>query len=274
MAIQMREKPIKPFLRWAGGKAWFHSHLENLLHGVEFDNYYEPFLGGGSIFFSLEADNAVLSDANQELIDTYIAVRDNPDEVILAIEGYENTKEFYYRLRENIPDAPSEKAARFIYLNHTSFNGLYRVNKRGLYNVPYGQRTHVIIDAASIRNASDALQNIQLSAGDFESGIECIRKGTLVFLDPPYTVSHNNNGFIEYNQNIFSIEDQRRLARFIKQVEDRGAYFILTNAAHDAIREIFQKCGRSFTVERQSLIGGKNAKRGLTEELVFTNIDA
>lgn len=273
MAIEIREKPIKPFLRWAGGKSWFHPHLVELLRDRDFENYYEPFLGGGSIFFSLTTDGAVLSDANQELIQTYTAVRDDPEAIILALNGYENTKDFYYQLRENIPDGDAEKAARFIFLNHTSFNGLYRVNRRGLYNVPYGQRTHVVIDPESIRNASAALQNTELQTGDFAAGIEHIGQNTLVFLDPPYTVSHNNNGFIEYNQNIFSIEDQRRLATFIQQIDELGAYFILTNAAHDSIREIFQNCGRSFVVERQSLIGGRNARRGLTEELVFTNID-
>lgn len=274
MAIEIRERPIKPFLRWAGGKSWFHEHLADLVEGIEFDNYYEPFLGGGSVFFSLEATEAVLADANRELIETYTAVRDNPDEVIGALAGYRNTSEFYYELREQIPTTAHERAARFIFLNHTSFNGLYRVNKRGLYNVPYGKRENVVIDVDAIRSASDALQNVQLQAGDFATGIDHIRQNTLVFLDPPYTVSHNHNGFIEYNRNIFSIEDQRRLARFIQQIENRGAYFVLTNAAHDAIREIFRDCGRSFLVERQSLIGGRYARRGLTEELVFTNIDA
>lgn len=274
MAIQLKEERVKPFLRWAGGKSWFIDHLEELLDGQQFANYYEPFLGGGSIFFSLSVTGGVtLSDANKELIDTYIAVRDNVEDVIKYFDDYENTSEFYYNLRAKEPTDPFERAARFIYLNHTSYNGLYRVNRSGKYNVPFGNRKSDTIDPDEIRKASKALSGVTLLSGDFENRSNVIQKGTLVFLDPPYTVSHNDNGFIQYNQSIFSIEDQKRLAQYIQFIVDRGAYFILTNAAHTAIREIFADCGHSMLVERQSLIGGKKAKRGLTEELVFTNIN-
>ena len=275
MAVQLKEERIKPFLRWAGGKSWFINHLEDLLDGQNFTNYYEPFLGGGSIFFSISVTDAVatLSDANKELIDTYVAVRDNVEEVIQYFATYENSSDFYYKLREKEPKDPFERAARFIYLNHTSYNGLYRVNQKGKYNVPFGNRKSDTIDVEEIRKASQALAGTTLLSGDFENRGDVIQEGTLVFLDPPYTVSHNDNGFIQYNQSIFSIEDQERLANYIQFIMDRGAYFILTNAAHNAIREIFADCGHSMLVERQSLIGGKKAKRGLTSELVFTNIE-
>lgn len=275
MAVQLKEERIKPFLRWAGGKSWFIDHLADLLDGHEFTNYYEPFLGGGSIFFSINVTGAVatLSDANKELIDTYIAVRDDVESVIKHFATYENTSDFYYKLRAKEPTDPAEKAARFIYLNHTSYNGLYRVNRQGKYNVPFGNRKSDTIDVEEIRKASRALEGVNLISGDFENRGDVIQEGTLVFLDPPYTVSHNDNGFIQYNQSIFSIEDQERLAQYIQFIMGQGAYFILTNAAHNAIREIFANCGRSMLVERQSLIGGKKAKRGLTSELVFTNIE-
>lgn len=275
MAVQLKEERIKPFLRWAGGKSWFIDHLADLLDGHEFTNYYEPFLGGGSIFFSINVTGAVatLSDANKELIDTYIAIRDDVESVIKHFATYENTSDFYYKLRAKDPTDPAEKAARFIYLNHTSYNGLYRVNRQGKYNVPFGNRKSDTIDVEEIRKASRALEGVNLISGDFENRGDVIQEGTLVFLDPPYTVSHNDNGFIQYNQSIFSIEDQERLAQYIQFIMGQGAYFILTNAAHNAIREIFANCGRSMLVERQSLIGGKKAKRGLTSELVFTNIE-
>lgn len=275
MAVQLKEERIKPFLRWAGGKSWFIDHLADLLDGHEFTNYYEPFLGGGSIFFSINVTGAVatLSDANKELIDTYIAVRDDVESVIKHFATYENTSDFYYKLRAKEPTDPAEKAARFIYLNHTSYNGLYRVNRQGKYNVPFGNRKSDTIDVEEIRKASRALEGVNLISGDFENKGDVIQEGTLVFLDPPYTVSHNDNGFIQYNQSIFSIADQERLAQYIQFIMDQGAYFILTNAAHNAIREIFANCGRYMLVNRQSLIGGKKAKRGLTSELVFTNIE-
>lgn len=275
MAVQLKEDRVKPFLRWAGGKTWFIENLRTLVEAKEFSNYYEPFLGGGSIFFSLSVTGAkaTLSDANKELIDTYIAIRDDVEQVIQYFASYKNTSDFYYELRAKEPTDPFERAARFIYLNHTSYNGLYRVNRKGKYNVPFGNRKSDALDIDEIRRASVALRDVELISGDFENRGELIRKGTLVFLDPPYTVSHNDNGFIQYNQSIFSIEDQKRLAEYIQFIMDCGAYFILTNAAHDSIREIFAKCGKSMMVERQSLIGGKKAKRGLTSELVFTNID-
>lgn len=275
MAIQLREERVRPFLRWAGGKRWFIEHLKELIEGQEFTSYYEPFLGGGSIFFSLSFDNAAvtLSDANTELIDTYIAIRDGVDEVISYFSKYENTSAFYYSLREQEPTDLYERAARFIFLNHTSFNGLYRVNSKGKYNVPFGHRKNVVIDTDTLHKASAALSGAKLLKGDFERKDNSVQEGSLVFLDPPYTVSHNNNGFIAYNQNIFSIEDQYRLAEYIQYIIDQKAFFILTNAAHESIKEIFKDCGRCFEVSRQSLIGGKAAKRGLTEELVFTNIE-
>lgn len=276
MRAKLRTNGVHPFLRWAGGKSWLINTVHQLIQDVPFTNYYEPFLGGGAIFFSLPVKNgtALLSDANKELIDTYIAVRDNPDAVIQHIRKYVYSEEFYYDLRAQEPKELFERAARFIYLNHTSYNGLYRVNKQGKYNVPYGHKKNVKIDLDGIRAASNALQGCVLTSGDFENRVDAVSKDTLVFLDPPYTVSHNNNGFISYNQHIFSIEDQRRLAEYIKYIDSVGAYFILTNAAHDAIREIFGECGRVIEVERQSLIGGKNARRGLAQELVFTNITA
>lgn len=275
MAIRINENAAKPFLRWAGGKAWFSNQLDTLITGRDFTDYHEPFLGGGSVFFSLsvEGGQAYLSDANAELINTYIAVRDNPERVIEYIRRYRNTEKFYYSLRSRTPRDFYEKAAKFIYLNHTCFNGLYRVNKEGKFNVPYGRRRSVGLDYDVIRNASIALQNTILTTQDFDQTIEFITPGSLVFLDPPYTVSHNNNGFVEYNKNIFSLQDQERLAQFIQNINDKGAFYILTNAAHDTIREIFRDCGHSYEVERQSLIGGKNARRGLTSELVFTNIE-
>lgn len=277
MAIQPKEIRIKPFLRWAGGKTWLIDTIHRLVDNRDFTSYYEPFLGGGSIFFSLSISegDATISDANKELIETYVAVRDNPYEIIKYLSTYECSKDFYYELRAKTPTKKYEKAARFIFLNHTSFNGLYRVNKQGKYNVPYGQNDNVVIDTQKIKDASKALKKVNIIFGDFDNRQEnIIKEGSLVFLDPPYTVSHNNNGFIEYNKNIFSLDDQRRLAKYIEYIKNKGAYFILTNAAHESIKEIFGNCGNLLTVKRQSLIGGKNAKRGLTEEYIFTNLDS
>lgn len=171
-----------------------------------------------------------------------------------------------------MPQNEIERAARFIYLNQTSYNGLYRVNRQGEYNVPYGFREQMVYDTDRIINASKQLRKTSISHGDFTINKYKIQQGDLVFLDPPYTVSHNNNGFIEYNQNLFSLDDQHRLSKYIDYVKKKNTYYILTNAAHNTIREIFDKGDRILELSRHSLIGGKNSDRKKITEYIFTNI--
>lgn len=265
---------IQPFIRWAGGKSWLIPHLKEIIGNLDYRNYYEPFLGGGAIFFSLDPKhNSYLSDLNPELIKTYITIRDNPNEVINILQSYVNTESEYYRIRALEPNNDVERAARFLYLNQTSYNGLYRVNKQGKYNVPYGFRDNWNYDYERLYLASKKLQRIRINCEDFAEKKYRIVARDLVFLDPPYTVSHNNNGFIEYNKDLFSFDDQKRLSKYIDYIKRKGAYYILTNAAHESIREIFSKDGdRLIPLDRHSLIGGKNAKRELVTEYIFTNI--
>mgnify|MGYP002545047498 FL=1 len=265
----------KPFLRWAGGKSWLIKYLDSIVRDYKFNCYHEPFLGGGSIFFyfASKMNTAYLSDFNNELIDTYSAIKNDPDGVILHLEKYVNTAEEYYRIRALRPETLIEAAARFIYLNQTSFNGIYRVNTKGEYNVPYGNRTKDFIEADKLRAASKMLQSAILQAEDFDCVRINVAPGDLVFLDPPYTVSHNHNGFIKYNQKLFSLEDQYRLKALIDFIKKKGAYYILTNAAHATIYEIFyEKDDRCLELSRASLIGGENAKRGKIQEYIFTNL--
>lgn len=264
---------IEPFIRWAGGKTWLVPFMKQLTQDLKYKNYYEPFLGGAAVFFSLTPPkHAYLSDINADLIDTYTAIRDIPDDVIQALQLLQNTEEDYYRIRETEPTALADRAARFLYLNQTSFNGLYRVNNQGKYNVPYGYRKKLNYDVERIRNASVKLQGVRLECSDFAARKYRVKAEDLVFLDPPYTVSHNQNGFIKYNQKLFSIEEQYRLSAYIDYIRQKGAYYVLTNAAHETILEIFNKGDRVITLDRNSLIGGKNSKREKISEYIFTNI--
>jgi len=166
-----------------------------------------------------------------------------------------------------------EQAARFIYLNKTSFNGIYRVNRAGHYNVPYGKNDSYRFSFEQLRAASQALQEVSLKVTSFEKTLKDVHGNDLVFLDPPYTVSHNKNGFIEYNKTLFSLEDQKKLKTYVDAINAKEAYYILTNAAHESILDIFEDdTNTCFTFARNCLLGGRNAKRGLTEEYVFTNI--
>lgn len=267
------KKSVEPFLRWAGGKRWLVKYLDQIIGDLKYGAYHEPFLGSGAIFFALAPPNkSYLSDLNQELIDTYIALQANPEAIIEKMKRLKNTEEFYYEIRGRNTRTIATKAARFIYLNQTSYNGIYRVNQRGKYNVPYGYRTKGFLEKEKLLTASKALQRATLTCGDFLATKGNIKEGDLVFLDPPYTVSHNNNGFIKYNQKLFSLDDQKRLSEFVDHIRQQNAYYILTNAAHQVILDIFEKGDRRIELSRASLIGGDQAKRGAVSEYVFTNI--
>lgn len=273
--IEIYDGPTKPFLRWAGGKIWLSKRLTQIFGTIQFERYHEPFLGGGSIFFSLPTlEKSYLSDTNHALIETFNCLKDNPSEIIKHLKEFSNDEESYYRIRRLVFDSPYARSAQFIYLNQTSYNGIYRVNLNGVYNVPYGYRTKNFLEEDVLHAASAALQNSVIFWGDFDDSKDNIEMGDLVFIDPPYTVSHNKNGFIKYNKSLFSLEDQYRLASYVEHIKGVGAKYILTNAAHSTIREIFSKGDQVIEVERASLIGGKKAKRGQISELLFTNLEA
>ena len=264
------------FIRWAGGKSWLVPYVQEMVSGLQYKDYHEPFMGGASVFFALEEPGtSYLSDMNEELINTFIAVRDNPQKVIDYLSQFSNDEESYYAIRESEPRGKYQKAARFLYLNAYSFNGIYRVNKQGKYNVPYGYRKNISIDYDRILHVSEKLKKAVLKPQDFAAAKENIKAGDLVFLDPPYVVpKETSEVFIKYNQTLFSLEDQHRLADLIDWIDDQKAYFILTNAYDETILNIFQGRGngRVITRERSSLIGGKQAYRGKIQEYIFTNI--
>ncbi len=262
------------FIRWAGGKSWLVNPFKEVIKGLPYKKYFEPFVGGGSIFFSKEdSHRSYLSDINEELINAYKAVQSEPSRLIEELMKLKNEEKEYYRIRSLTPDNDFDRAVRFIYLNHTSFNGIYRVNRLGIYNVPYGRR-NIKWDFESIREASKKLQDVRLGCGDFTLFRKSIRKEDLVFLDPPYTVSDkaSENGFNKYNSTLFSLDEQKRLSKFIDDIRERGAYYILTNQAHPTIDEIFNQNDRKIILERPCNIGGKNASRRTVQEYLFTNI--
>lgn len=266
-------KFAKPFLRWAGGKRWLKKEIDELVNINNYNNYHEPFVGGGSILFHLKPINAYISDSNRELIETYLAIKENPNIVIENIKMFKKDKESYYTIRSQYFENNFQKAAQFIYLNQMSFNGIYRVNANGKYNVPYGNREKYNFDYTNILLVSEFLQNVIIEHCDFQESLNKVRENDLVFLDPPYTIAHNLNGFVQYNQKIFSLEDQYRLTNAIDQIKEIGANYILTNAAHLKVKEIFDKENDTILeISRASVVGGKNSIRGQYSEYLFTNL--
>jgi DNA adenine methylase len=249
--------------------------IKRLVAEREFTGYHEPFLGGASVYLGLpHFPKAFLRDSNPELIAAFRAIRDHPAEIAEQVVRYGNDSKTYYEVRASSPTDKVERAARFLYLNHTSFNGIYRVNLDGVYNVPFGNRPSPQIPTTEhLLRVSKRLKKATLAVGDFAKCLENIGEGDLVFLDPPYTVAHNNNGFIKYNQKLFSFDDQKRLSTLVDQVRERGAYYILANAAHDSIAELFARPGNScIETSRRNVIGGINATRGSATEYLFTNL--
>jgi len=268
----MSEPVKKPIFRWAGGKSWLLKYLYKFLPD-EYKNYHEPFLGGASIFIHLRPERmSYLSDINADLINAYCEIQNNVEEVISILKQFRNTEKEYYRIRDINFHKSVEKAAQFIFLNRTSFNGIYRVNLNGNYNVPYGFKKYKkLFDFGKFREASVLLKEAQLSCFDFNNSLKYVNEGDLIFLDPPYTESPIKNGFIKYNHTLFSWDDQIRLASFIEKVIRKKAFFILTNAKHEAVKDLFGRFCSPISIRRANVIGGKNAKRGVIEEYIFTN---
>lgn len=261
---------MKPFIKWAGGKRWILKDPKFAL--PEFDGrYIEPFLGGGAVFFHLAPQSAILSDINARLIETYKAVQSDWKDVHSTLSDMqaEHSQTFYYEERDRVRDTQHERAAQFLYLNRTCFNGLYRENLKGKFNVPIGTKSQVLMPDDDFALASKLLQCATLEVCDFEDTLLEAKKGDLVFLDPPYTTAHNVNGFIKYNQKIFSWEDQERLQRCVVAASERGAKIILTNANHESIHTLYKSHGTPLVLDRASVMSGSPKSRAMTSEVLY-----
>ncbi len=257
-----------PLMKWPGGKRALVSHIVATFP-QSFKTYYEPFFGGGAIFFAVRPKNAILADVNDDLINCYRVVRDSPDELIRVLKTYKNSEEDYYQLRGYRPRTEIRRAARFLYLTRLSFNGIHRVNLKGEFNVPYGSKTHLdVLDEDLIRAASGALTTSQLLTADFETATIDAGPGDLVYFDPPYTVAHANNGFIKYNERIFSWADQVRLAGLAEKLQLRGCTVIVSNADHPSVRQLYPDA-KFLQIERFSVISASAKHRTRITESIF-----
>lgn len=263
---------LEPFLKWAGGKRWLVQRHNDFLT-KHFKRYIEPFLGSGAVFFYLLPRRATLADSNAELINAYRAIKQTPQDIHNRLKRFQRLHgpNLYYKIRLMIPDDPMERAARFIYLNRTCFNGLYRVNRQGIFNVPIGSKTLVEFPEGYLEAVSATLRRAVLRVSDFETIIDQSGDGDFVYVDPPYTVMHNTNNFVKYNSNLFSWDDQCRLKRAIGRAADRGALIMLSNADHKVVRELYHDFGKHHHIQRTSVLAGSSGHRRKTSELLITN---
>jgi DNA adenine methylase len=263
--------PCKPFLKWPGGKRWAAFRLAKLVarHLADQGTYFEPFLGGGAVYFHLQPAKAVLADINSELINVYKVVRKQPHAVISEVKKIRVGRRTYYRIRDSRPKTDLARAIRFLYLNRVAWGGIYRVNELGKFNVPYGGRsTSPLWRDALIDDASKALRDIDLKTSDFADTMRSAKRGDVVFCDPTYAVATSSDGFVRYNGSNFSWEDQLRLSRVAHAAQRRGASVIITNAWHASIRELYPDANR-YSLRRFSAVSRAKIGRKLIREYLL-----
>jgi len=261
-----------PFLKWAGGKRALVPTLAALMP-ASYGDYYEPFVGGGAVFFALGPKRAFLNDANEELINCYAVVRDRLDELLVALSGHVNTEAHYLSTRRQRPEDLDDvaRAARLIYLNRTCFNGLYRVNRNGEFNTPYGHyRNPTLVPERSLREASAALQGVTVTATGYREACANARRGDLVYLDPPYVPVGEYADFRRYHCEQFREDDHEELARLFKDLDARGCHVRLSNAYTPFVLDLYADWTIHEVTARRA-INSKGSGRGPIREVVVAN---
>lgn len=260
-----------PYLKWAGGK---RSMLRHLVPHVppSYGTYFEPFVGGGALFFALQPEKAVLSDVNRRLVRSYAAVRDDVDALIQLLKTYPYEKEFFLTMRAVRIDDRSdvEVAAWLIYLNRSCFNGLYRVNRDNVFNVPFGRYANpTICDAANLRACSDALAGVSILHEPFESVLGRAESGDFIYFDPPYLPISATSSFTGYSPDGFGLDDHRRLRDTARNLKKRGVHILLSNSAAPAIRELYADGFEVSEVLAGRAINASGDGRGKIPELII-----
>ena len=270
---------IKPVVKWAGGKRQL---LNELMVRVpaKYNRYFEPFVGGGALVFALLPRNAVINDYNRELMNMYRVIRDRVEELIEDLKKHVNTREYYYKIRniDREPDrynrlTPVEKASRFIYLNRTCYNGLYRVNSRGEFNVPYGNyKNPVWLDENNLRLMSEYLKTVVILNDDFEIIRDMVHEGDFVYFDPPYVPLNSTSNFTSYTDKGFSLEDHKRLKNLCDYVDRIGAKFMLSNSYTEFTLELYREYNIEV-VKAKRAINSDGSKRGEIREIIVRNYE-
>lgn len=266
----------KPVIKWAGGKSKIINQFSKYIP-EKFNNYHEPFVGGGALFFYLIPDlikrnaTAYLSDLIEEVINLYQIIKNDVDNLIEISKKHEYEEDYYYNIRaletSKMPDI--ERASRILYLNKTCFNGLYRVNNKGKFNVSFGDYNNpVIVDEVTLRNASEAFQYAKIFHSDFEMVLNNARKGDFVYLDPPYVPLSATSDFTKYTSGSFGVSQHKRLKNVFDELKSRGCYVMLSNSNTEFVNNLFSGYNIK-TVNASRAINSNATKRGAIKELVI-----
>lgn len=263
-----------PLVKWVGGKRQL---LPELLGNIPkiYNRYFEPFVGGGALFFELQPQNAYISDLNEELINLYLAVRDNVFELMSELEQHKNSKEYFLKVRNldrslNFKSLSSVKrASRFIFLNRTCFNGLYRVNSKGQFNVPFGGYIKPkLYDFDNLINCSNLLKNTEIVCADFSAILQKVKESDFVYLDPPYVPISRTSSFTSYTENRFDLDMQLKLKNVCDELNLRGVHFLLSNSDSDFVNKLYSKYTINKVFASRSLNANPNGRGKITEVLV------
>lgn len=281
-----KDELVVPVLKWVGGKRQLLPEIQKYMPKItENTMYYEPFVGGGAVLFDVQPDKAVINDVNHDLIDVYKVIKDNVDELIseLEKEKYSNTSESFYNIRE-LDRQPKkyhnltgiQKAARILYLNKTCYNGVYRVNSIGEFNVPFGKyKNPKIVNEEGLRAVSRYFNNADITflSGDFESAVNGIKKGSVVYFDPPYAPISKTSNFTGYNESGFGEEQQKRLKRLCDRLTDKGVHILLSNSDCEFIRELYADTEKYeiISVKAKRAINSNGNSRGEVNEVLVKN---
>lgn len=272
---------IRPIVKWVGGKRGLLGTLLPIVKNISFDTYIEPFLGGGAMAFALAPTKAILCDKNKELMNVYSVVRDSLDdlEILLQIHEKNNSSSYFYRLRElDRRDiykklGPVEKAARFIYMNKTAYNGLYRVNKKGQCNMPYGKYVNPVIDNHEDLSALSYYlnqQHISTYCNTYSVALEKATDKDFIYMDPPYCPVSKSAAFTAYNSNGFSLEDQKKLCEWCHYIKDKGISFMQSNADTPFIRDLYKDYAIVPLTARRSINSKGDKRTGAKEVLIVS----
>ena len=279
---QPKGKPI-PILKWIGGKRQLLGEIFSRLP-VHYERYFEPFFGGGAALLAIAPKRAVINDLNCELINLYRVVKEHPSELIALLETYPNKEEFYYYLRDLDLDKAAfaampavERAARTVYLNRTCFNGVYRVNRDGHFNVPYaGLKSPNIVRKAEIMAMHQYFEenDIIMRCGDFEKAVQDAKPGDFIYSDPPYDPLPGQPSFVGYTEESFPDSSLRRLVRLCDSLSERGVQIMVSNSATEKVRNLFSdERYHIVTVQAKRSVNSKADQRGEIDEFIITNYE-